>query len=411
MSNGLKNKLPEISAKLQALRKGSKTTAGREISMREYISQNFRSGTDGTGKPLQIEHLYAELDIDEHRTTINELLDEDGGGLLIGEMMREGVRRSMGLAQRDQLERIRQAQMARAVSMAPITGDYSGGEHFVSPEVFLDPINRGAVQGTFYPDLIAREIPVPQPQVNVPRFDLSDAALAAANEAVTAEEGSITYGHKTVTIAKRMKAIKITDEAVKFSPLSMLSVWMADFGRLMGNTLNGDAVDTIVNGDQGDGSEAAAVIGVANTGTTTWADLVVAAVRFGLIGQVGSQIIGSETSGNAFLNLNEVKNRFLGSPLLATRLRTPLQMPEDLYISSHVGTTKTIIQDPSNSIVQLTAQPLLVETERLAMKQITGTVMSIYTGFAKLQRKASVVIDSSILYSGNGFPSFMTPTP
>lgn len=404
--NGLKNKLPEIFDKLQSLRKGDDQNAGEEISLRKYIPEHFKSGTDGTGEPLTVEHLYAEMGIDENRTTVNKLMDKQDGYIVMAEVIREAARRSMGLAQREMLADARAKAIA---SMAPITGEYAGGQHFVSPEIFLDPINRGAVQGTFYPDLIVREIPVAQPQVIMPRFDLSDAALADSNEAVTAEEGTITYGSKTVTITKKMKAIKFTDESYKFSPLSLVSTFLEDFGRLYGNTLNGMAVDCIVNGDQADGSEAAAVIGVANTGSLTWADLVVAAVRFGLIGETGSQILGSETSANAFLNLNEVKNRFLGSPLLATRLRTPLQMPEDLYISSHIGSTKTIIQDPSNSMVQLTAQPLLVETERLVMKQITGTVLSTYTGFAKLQRKASVVIDNSIAFSGNGFPAFMTP--
>jgi hypothetical protein len=36
--------------------------------------------------------------------------------------------------------------------------------------------------------------------------------------------------------------------------------------------------------------------------------------------------------------------------------------------------------------------------------------MSIYTGFAKIQKKASLVIDGSILFSGNGFPTYMVPT-
>jgi hypothetical protein len=111
-----------------------------------------------------------------------------------------------------------------------------------------------------------------------------------------------------------------------------------------------------------------------------------------------------------FLNLNEVKNRFLGTPLLGTNLRSPLTMPEDLYVSAHVAANKIIIQDPSSSIVQLTAMPLMVETDRIVMKQINGTAMSIYTGFAKIQKKASLVIDGSILFSGNGFPTYMVPT-
>jgi hypothetical protein len=105
-----------------------------------------------------------------------------------------------------------------------------------------------------------------------------------------------------------------------FSSLSLLQIFLEDFGRLFGNTLNNLAVDTIVNGEQADLSEAATVIGVENTTNgITWLDLTRVAIRLGLVGQVGTQIIANETTGLNFLNLTEVKNRFLGTPLLNTR--------------------------------------------------------------------------------------------
>jgi hypothetical protein len=374
----------------------------RDITLRQHMAENFK---DPNGKPLGPEHLFAELGINEHTTTVKQVMEDEDTRYLMCEIVRQGVRRGMGLAQREAFA------AARKVSMAPITTEAAGGQRFISPEVFMDPVNRGAVQGTFYPDLIIREIPVAQPQAIVPKIDLSDAALAASNEAATIEEGSITYGTKTVSITKRAKAIKITDEAVMFSSLSLLQIFLEDFGRLFGNTLNGDAVTTIINGEQSDLSEAATVIGVENTTNgITWFDLTRVAIQFGLVGQVGTQIIANSTTGLNFLNLAEVKNKtFPGGPLLPIDVRTPLQMPEQLYVSSKVGANKVVIQDPSSSIVQLTAMPLKVETDRIVMKQINGTAMSIYTGFAKIQRKASIVIDGSILFSGNGFPTYMVP--
>lgn len=404
MSYGLKGKVKSMVMEMQKLRNPGKEDIAEDITLRRYMAENFKMDA---GEALGPEHLFAELGINENRTKVKELMDDEDDRYLVAELIREGIRRGMGLAQREMIAEMKNRALA---SFGPITSEAAGGQRFVSPEVFLDPINRGAVQGTFYPDLIVREIPVPQPQAIVPRIDLSDAALADSNEAATAEEGSITYNTKTVTIKKKMKAIKITDEAVMFSSLSLLQIYLEDFGRLLGNTLNGMAVDTIVNGEQADLSEAATVIGVESTvNGITWFDLTRVAIQFGLVGQVGRQIIGNSTTGLNFLNLNEVKNRFFGLPLLAVNMRSPLTMPEDLYISSKVGTNKIVVQDPSSSIVQLTAQPLMVETDRIVMKQINGTVASIYTGFSKLQRKASIVIDGSILFSGNGFPAYFTP--
>ncbi|QQS33499.1 MAG: hypothetical protein IPM50_02640 [Acidobacteriota bacterium] len=404
MGYGLKGKVREMVTAMQAVRKGSADTAGREVSLRQHMASNYK---DANGNALTPQHLYAELGIDEHRTQVGQLLDMEDGGYLAAELIREAVRRGMGVAQREKLAEMNARAMA---SFGPITGEHAGGQRFVSPEVFLDPVSRGAVQGTFYPDIIAREIPVPQPQAIVPRLNLSDAALADSSEAATIEEGSISYDTKTVTVKKKARAIKIADEAVRFSSLSLLALFMEDFGRIFGHTLNLMAIDAIANDSASSTADPAAVIGVENTSNgITWYDLARVAVRFGLIGHVGTQIIGNETTALNYLNLPEVKNKQQGTPLLGTALKTPLTMPEELYVSGGVATSKVIIQDPSASIVQLTAQPLMVETARLVMKQITGTVLSTYTGFTKLQRKASVIVDGSIAFSGNGFPAWMTP--
>ncbi len=122
------------------------------------------------------------------------------------------------------------------------------------------------------------------------------------------------------------------------------------------------------------------------------------------------QAIGNATTGLDYLNLPEVKNKqFPGAPLLATMMKSPMTMPEELYVSTKVPANQLVLQDPSMSLVQLTSMPLMVETDKIIMKQIQQSAVSITTGFAKLQRNASVVLDGSIAYSGNGFPAWMNP--
>lgn len=400
MSHGLKGKVREIVTRMNAQR-----NAGTDVNLRSFMAENY---SDANNRPLQPEHLFAELEINPHRTQLQQIMNDEDNRYLAAEIIHQGVRRGMGLAQREQMAAVRERLMA---SFAPITTEAAGGQRFVSPEVFMDPVNRGVVQSTFYPDLVVREETVAQPQVIIPKLDLSDAKLVDSGEAVTIEEGSISYGTKTVTIAKKAKAIKQTYESLQYSSLSLLQLFMEDVGRILGHSLNGMAVETIINGDQADLSENAAVIGVENTANgITWFDLARVAIQFGLIGRIGLQAIGNATTALNYLNLAEVKNKqFPGAPLLATMMKSPLTMPEALYVSTKVGASKLVIQDPSTSLVQLTAQPLLVETEKIIMKQLQGTAISITTGFAKLQRNASVVIDGSILFSGNGFPTWMNP--
>lgn len=200
----------------------------------------------------------------------------------------------------------------------------------------------------------------------------------------------------------------MTYEALEFNTLDLVAVFFEDFGRLLGHGLNGDAVLAILNGDQTNGSEAAAVIGVENAGTLAYKDILRVWIRMALLGRMSTSIIGSETTGLDYLLIPEVKDqRNVAGPLAPTTLKVPLPNQQDLYVSAKVPANKTVFQDSSASLVQLTARPLMVETEKIVSKQIQGEFASIITGFAKLNRNASVVVDKSITFAANPFPSWM----
>lgn len=397
MANGLKGKVREIVRELDRLRRGDKQTPSRNISLRQYLAERFQQ-TPG--------HLFAEIGVSQHSTTVDQLMSDDDNKWLLPEILREGVLRGMGLALREQAETIRRAVVSQAV-----TGEHDGGKRWIAPEIFMDPIMRGAVQSVFYPDLVVREIMVGQPTVTMPRIDLSDAALADSEEAATIEEGTVTYDDKTVKLSKKARGIKITYEAIKFNNLDLVALYFEDLGRILGSNLNGMAVLNLVNGDQDDGSEAAAVVGVEDTGDGfTYLDIARIWVRLSLLGRRSVAIIGNETTALQYLDLPEVKNKNqFGSALLSTNLKTPLPTDQDLYVSTKVPANKLVFVDTSAAQVQLTAWPLLVENERIVSKQIEGTFASIYTGFAKLQRNAAVVLDKSVAFSGNSFPAWMAP--
>jgi hypothetical protein len=247
--------------------------------------------------------------------------------------------------------------------------------------------------------------------VTVPYLNLSDATLKDSAEGATIEEGSVTYGDKKVSVRKRARALKITYEAIEFNNLDLVQLFFEDFGRLLGHTLNGDAVLAILNGDQEDGSEAAPVIGVADTSKgIQYKDVLKVWARLSLLGRASTSIIGNETTAVDYLTLPEVlKKDQYGAAIAPTRIKTPLPTMQDLYLSIKVPGSKLVFQDSSASLAQLTARPLMVESEKIVMKQITGTAASIITGFTKLNRNASVVLDGAQAFSGAGWPAWMSP--
>lgn len=402
-TNGLKGKVKEIVLGMDAQRQDPERP--RDIGLRQYMAENF-TAEDNT--PLGPEHLYSELGIDPQTTRVKDLMSDTDTAYLMPEIIRDGVRRGMGIAQRERQARL-QAAIQQIASMAPVTSD-GGRQRFISPDIFLDPVNRGIVQSTFYPDLTIREETVGGLTVTIPQIDLSDATLKDSGEAATIEEGSVVYGSKEVKISKKARGLKVTYEAIMFNSLSLSQIWFEDAGRMLGHSLNRLAVDAIVDGDQPAGAEAAAVVGVeSTTDGITWFDLARVAIQGALIGRTYTQAIGNATTALNFINLDEMKRMFFGSPLLGTQLKTPLTMPESLYVDPTVADDQLVLNDPSVSLVQLTAMPLMTETEKIVSKQIEAAYTSIYTGFAKAHRTGSVIIDGSVAFSGAGFPAWMNP--
>jgi HK97 family phage major capsid protein len=394
-THGLKGKIKEIVKQMDALRSHNKNP--RNIGLREFLAEQYQ---------LTPGHLYSELGL-EQGTTVQELMADSDNAYLLAEVLRDGMMRGLGLAQREQMAAARRG----LASQAPILSEGNGGARYITPEVFLDPVMRGAVQSVFYPDLVVREIMVGQPTATIPRLDLSEASIADSEEGATIEEGSVSYGSKDIRLKKQAKGIKVTYEAIKFNTLDLVALFFEDFGRLLGSRLNGEAVLAITNGDQSDGSEAAAVIGVDDTAKgVQYIDVLRVWIRLSLLGRRSTSVIGNESTAIDFLNLPEVRDKqFSGSALLPTSVKTPLPTDQDLYVSTKVAASQLVFQDSSASLVQLTAWPLMLEIEKIVSKQIEGTFASIYTGFAKLQRNASVTVDGGITFAANGFPSWMNP--
>lgn len=403
MSYGLKGKVKQIVLGLEAER--TNPDGARDISLREYMAENFEAD-DKT--PLGPEHLYADLGLDPQRTTVKELMDDEDNKYLMPLVIQDGVRTGMGLAQRERMAAVRE----RRESLSPIAAD-GGVERFMSPEVFLDPVNTGIVASIFYPDLIIREEPVKGLTVTMPQIELSDAALKDSGEAATIEEGTVTYGSKDIKITKKARGLKMTYESIMFNSLSLSSIWFQDAGRQLGHSLNGMAVDQIEDGTYVGGTEGADVVGVEDTDAgITWRDLCRVAIQGALIGRVYTQAIGNPTTALNYLDLDEMKRLFFGNPMLGTKLKSPLTLPESLYVSANVAASQLILNDPSLSLVQLTAMPLMVETEKIVSKQIEAAYTSIYTGFAKVMRSGSVIIDGSQAFvadTATDFASWMQP--
>ena len=393
--NGLKGKIKQLTAELHAAR--TNRNKPRDISLREHLAERYEQTPDA---------LFAELDINPHSTRVDDLMQDEDNKHLVPEIIRQGIQRGMGTVARQAMENARRA----FASQGPVLSEGNGGARWIAPEAWLDPVSRGAVQMGYYNDLIIRDEPVSQDSVNIPHFNLSDAEAKDTGEGATIEEGTVDHGFKKVVIKVKARAIKTSYEAIMFNSISLTSLFFEDFGRRFAIGLTGDAVDVIVSGDLADGSEAAAVIGVTTQNQWKYRDFLRGGIRLNQLGRTGLVAIGNEETCLDYLDLDEVKSKQNpGAALMPVKFKSAVQTPEDLYASHKVPDNRIAVVDTAVSLVKLTAQPLLMESERIIMKRLYGSAVSTITGFAKLQRDGSFLMDKSLTFAANGWPTWMEP--
>lgn len=281
------------------------------------------------------------------------------------------------------------------------------------PELIRDAIRKGFINAPIYPQLIAGEESIAQPTQVMPYWDMTglDNKPKDLGLGESMELGTIKYGQKTVRISKSGIGIELADECIQYTPISLLSIFLADMGAKLGSSLTAKAITCLINGEQADASEAASTIGITTANTLAYADFIRMGVRGSLINRSWTKFLANETLMNTILNLAEFKpSANNAAPVLGLNLKTPVPKNYDAFVHSSVPDGKIIFLDSGAAMVKLTAQPLRVEADRIVQRQINGTYCSLTTGFAILFRDGRVIVDTAQAFSSAGWPTtYMTP--
>lgn len=278
---------------------------------------------------------------------------------------------------------------------------------WVVPEIIRDAIQLGMETGPFYSSLIAADQPIKGLSAIMPFVNRADATPARVNEGETIPLGTVSFGQKSVNLFKVGKGFKLTDEVRNYVSLDVLSLFVRDFGVQLGYSLDSLAIDTLINGNKRDGSEAAPVIGVRDTSAgIAYKDLLRLWVRAARLGRSFKTLIGGEEVGLDLLDLPEFKNKTSGSPEANLNLKTPVPRNADFYIHPGISEDQILMMDPSASLIKLTAQQLTMESERIVSNQSSGIYSTITTGFSKMYMDAAILMDSTVDFSTDGFPDY-----
>lgn len=278
------------------------------------------------------------------------------------------------------------------------------------PEIWRDAIRVGLRKAPIWTSLIAAQQTVSQTTIKMPHINMSEAIASRVNEGETIPLGNISYGSKSVSIYKVGKGIKITDEVRDYVSLNVVSIFLQDFGIKMGHSLDTLLINTLLNGDQADGSESAPIIGISTISTLAYRDLLRIFVRMSRIGRTPNTMVAGEEMALEVLDLAEFKTRNTGAPDKTLNLKTPVPSSVDFFIHGNVPDDQVIMVDTSAAVIKLDAKPLMVESDRIVSNQTNETYASLTTGFATLFRDGRLVLDQSVDFDVSGFPSYLDPT-
>jgi len=305
--------------------------------------------------------------------------------------------------------------MAMTVEKLLNTSDLT---RWLFPEIFRDAIRTGLTYTPFYSKLVTSEERIESTGVTMPHIVYpgdDPLTMRVTGEGATITEGELEWGEKQATIRKRARGLVQTYESIMFTPINLATIYFEDVGTRLGADLDRDFVDVVFNGDQGDGSGAAAVIGAAVANTLAYTDIARAWVRFKRINRSSSAMLTDEADAISILNMTQfLRNQFPGAtpqgsgfaPSGTTlNVNTPLPSDQDVYVHSSVPAKQIAFIDTSRAVVQLTAMPLLIESERLVARQVQGQYASIITGFATIFDDARLVLDYSTNLSTNPGPT------
>lgn len=371
---GLKNSFKErVYGPLQAYR-GNDGSAGREISLIDFI-QKRAINTDGEpvgltntqGTPISWEDLWTDLGMDPAHLTLDNLISYEGTDM-----------------------------------------------KYLAPEMVRQFILEGVETDSSYRDVVAGVENVDSLIVTAPWIKMKNETPQLVAEAEVIPESGIEWGEKAVKCKKDGIAIHWTDELLLSVKLPILRYWLRKVGVQLGARLFTRGVTTLINGDQADTTDACSIIGSTSGTAVAFQDFLRAWLRGQLIGQKWEMLLSNEVTAHTVMQLTEFADpQGAGSQFTKLDLRNriiPSQMP--YLVSSAFDDGDVMLMDKRFAMLYLSFRGLLVESERIIMRQISGTAASVMGCFLTIDLNSRLIIDGDAAWvadTSTDFPACMAP--
>lgn len=291
-------------------------------------------------------------------------------------------------------------------SVSGNTSQISEAYRFLIPELIGTAIRTGYVHSALHTNWIVSSQNISQRSIKMPQILRGDGMPSIVNEGADIPMGSVAFGQKEAKVFKVGTGFTITYELLFESSMDILFIFLGEVGNDMAIGADVLAMSTLIKGEQSDLSESAPVIGVETTSSFAYKDIKRAFTRGKRLGQPYTRIITGEDDGINITGIDKFEG-FNGGTNLSS-IRSIIGVPEVFDIDTHVPPANQIIfVSPEKAMVKLVYRGLMTERVRNPKNQTEELYISDHIGFAIVKRDARLILDKSIAFASNGFPTYM----
>jgi hypothetical protein len=287
------------------------------------------------------------------------------------------------------------------------TGDINVDWRFIIPELILAAIRIDYEGASMHQNWIATTINISQKEIKMPQIKRGNTIPRRIRETESVPFGSLKFGQKTAEVFQVGMGFEITDDLMERSTLDMMFIFLGELGIDMAIGADATAMDVLVNGEQAASAESAPVIGVDNTTTGfAYLDIKRGTSRLQRLRRNVTRLISGENDGLAITGLN----RFEGfdGPTRLSNIVSILGVPETLQHDVYpLPTNQVMLLAPDQCMAKLQYRSMKVEQERSVVNRVNYVVVTEYVGFAIIRRDARLLIDKSVTFASQGFPTYM----
>jgi HK97 family phage major capsid protein len=287
------------------------------------------------------------------------------------------------------------------------TADVDSTFRFIIPEIFTNAIRVGYQHASLHQNWIGSTLNMAQQKVTMPLILRGDGMPSRVNEGANIPLGSIKFSRKDVELFKIGTGFSITDELLMASNLDLLYIFLQEVGNDMAIGADSQAFNVLVNGEQGDGSESAPVVGVLNTTNGfTYKDVKKVFTRMTRLSQPCDRLITGEDDGIDITSIDRFEG-FQGQSKISS-IRSVIGVPEKFDMDTYVLPTNQIMYlNKMRAMVKLQYRGMMTERRRNPQNQTEELFISDWINFAIVKRDARVIQTKASTIASQPFPSFM----